>query len=60
MDEEANAGDDQQHHERELIEHKAEIDVQRAGGDPLRRMFNIGGQNIRLQPESSGSQHDEQ
>ena len=34
MDEKANAGDDEQHEQGELVEHKAEIDVQCAGVDP--------------------------
>ena len=36
VDQEAHAGDDQQHDQRKLIEHKAEIDVKRAGVDPCR------------------------
>ena len=34
MDEEADAGDDEQHDERKLVEDEAEIDVERADGEP--------------------------
>ncbi len=34
MDQEADAGDDQQHDQRKLIEDEAEVDVQCAGIDP--------------------------
>ena len=59
VDQETNAGDDQEHNQRKLIENKAEIDVQRAGGYPVAIRFNVG-QNIRLQCEFKSTQHDEQ
>ena len=34
VDEEADAGDDEQHDEGELVEDEAEVDVEGAGGDP--------------------------
>ena len=34
VDQEADAGDDQQHDERELIEHEGEVARKRAGRDP--------------------------
>ena len=42
MDEEANAGDDQQHDERELIKDEGEVDVQRAEVDPVAECLDVG------------------
>ncbi len=42
MDQEADAGDDQQHDQRKLIEDKAEIDVEAADVDPgMREGFDV-------------------
>ena len=42
MDEESDAGDDQQHDERELIEGESEIDVKAGEGEPgIRAGFNV-------------------
>ncbi len=43
MDQEADAGDDQQHDERELVEDEAEVDLQRADVNPMAENdFDIG------------------
>ncbi len=43
MDEETHAGDDEKHDQRKLIEHEAEIDVQRTDVDPTHRAgFDVG------------------
>ena len=43
MDEEADAGDDEEHDERELVEDEAEVDVERAEGDPgMGAGFDVG------------------
>jgi hypothetical protein len=42
MDEEANAGDDQEHHERELVEGEREIGVEDGGGDPGAVALDVG------------------
>ena len=42
MDQEADAGDDQQHDQRKLVEDEAEVDVQRADVDPLADGFDNG------------------
>ena len=47
VDQETNAGDDQKHDQRKLIEHKTEIDVQSARGNPLPVGFDMR-QDIRL------------
>ncbi len=43
VDEEADAGDDQQHDERKLVEVEAEINLEVAGADPVREVKIIGG-----------------
>ncbi len=52
VDEEADAGDDQQHDQRELIEDKAEIDVEWADGEPgERECFHIGNASAVTGPQ---------
>ena len=46
MDEEAYAGDDEKHDERELVENEAEIDVKGADVDPGAEGFDVGQWNV--------------
>ncbi len=54
VDEEADAGDDQEHDERELIEDKAVIDVEGAGVDPaVAKSFDVRAMSNRLRMRHS-------
>ena len=60
VDQEADAGDDAEHDEREVIDGEGEVDLEAGDGDPrtadgVNRLRSVGGRHHRPEPRDDGS-----